>query len=56
MPDPGDNCSPHIRLDQLTSGKVTCPKSRDCKVVPREAYTLLFETSLISGEFSYIIM
>lgn len=48
---PEENCSPHIRLDQLTLfGEVTCPKSMDCQVVPREAYALLFTTSVTSGE------
>jgi len=49
--NPDDNYSPHIQLDQLTSsGEVTCPKS-DCKVVPKDTYTLLFTSSLASGEF-----
>lgn len=47
------NCSPHIRLDQLTqSGEVTCPRSIDYKVVPREAYALLFVPSLRSSKFT----
>ena len=50
--DPDDDCSPHIRLDQLTSsGEVTCPKSLDCKVIPKDTYALLFTPSLTSGEF-----
>jgi len=48
---PEENCSLHIRLDQLSpSGEVTCPKSINCQVVPPEAYILLFTTSLTSGK------
>ena len=40
-------CPPHIRLDQLTPyGDVICPKTKDCQVIPREAYALLFVASL----------
>ena len=47
--------SPHIRLDQLTlSGHITCPKSINCQVVPRDAYALLFVTSLKNSEFSCV--
>ena len=53
--DPVENCSPHIRLDQLTlSGDITCPKSINCQVVPQDAYALLFVTSLKNSEFSCI--
>ena len=53
--DPAENFSPHIRLDQLTpSGHITCPKSINCQVVPRDAYALLFVTSLKNSEFSCI--
>ena len=46
------SCPPHIQLDELTpSGDVTCPKSIDCQVVPREAYALLFVKSLSSSKF-----
>ena len=49
--EPEENCPPHIRLDQLTPfGDVTCPKSIDCQVVPREAYALLFVKSLNISE------
>ena len=52
---PEENCPPHIRLDQLTPfGEVTCPRSINCQVVPREAYALLFTTSMKSSEFYYI--
>ena len=45
------NFPPHIRLDHLTLlHDVICPKTMDCKVVPREAYALLFVPSF-SGEF-----
>jgi len=45
--EPEENCSLHIRLDQLSlSGGVICPKTIDCQVVPPEAYTLLFKPSL----------
>ena len=48
-----EDCPLHIRLDQLTPfGKISCPKSIDCHVVPREAYALLFVTSLNSSKFS----
>ena len=47
---PEENCSLHIRFDQLSpSGKVICPKSIKCQVVPPEAYALLFTTSLTSS-------
>ena len=46
------NCPPHIRLDQLTPrGDVVCPKTKDCQVIPREAYALLFVPSLTYSEF-----
>ena len=52
--DPEEHCSPHIRLDQLTpSGDITCPKSINCQVVPREAYALLFVKSLNTSELIY---
>ena len=51
------SCPPHIRLDELTpSGDVTCPKSIDCQVVPREAYALLFVKSLNNSEFICILI
>ena len=50
--EPEENYSPHIRLDQLSpSGDITCPKSINCQVVPREAYALLFVKSLKSSEY-----
>ena len=50
--DSEENCSPHIRLDQLTpSNDISCPKSINCQVVPREAYALLFVKSLNTSEF-----
>ena len=53
---PEKNCPPHIRLDQISmADDVICPKSDDCKTVPREAYALLFVSSLTSGELLYII-
>ena len=49
--NPEENCSPHIRLDKLTpSGHISCPKSINCQVVPREAYALLFVKSLNTSE------
>ena len=47
-----ENYPPHIRLDQLSPfGQVICPKSIDCRMVPREAYALLFVKSLNTSEF-----
>ena len=55
--EPEEHCSPHIRLDQLTQfDKVICPKSIDCRVVPQEAYALLFVKSLNIGELFIIII
>ena len=51
---PEEECSPHIRLDQISiSDDIICTKSDDCQVVPREAYALLFVSSLTGGEFNY---
>ena len=48
---PEENCPPHIRLDQISmSDDVICTKSDDYEMVPREAYALLFVSSLNSGE------
>ena len=49
-----EECSPHIRLDQISiRDDVICTESDDCQVVPREAYALLFVSSLTGGEFKY---
>ena len=55
--EPEENCPPHIQLDELTPfGKVNCPKSIDCQVVPREAYALLFVKSLNISELIVLYM
>ena len=39
-----ENCSPHVRLDEISEiGKVYCPKS-DGKLVPPQAYMMLLTT------------
>ena len=51
---PEEECSPHIRLDQISiTDDVICTKSDHCQVVPQEAYALLFVSSLTGGEFKY---
>ena len=51
---PEEECSPHIRIDQISiSYDIFCTKSDDCQVVPREAYALLFVSSLTGGEVNY---
>ena len=56
---PEENCPPHIRLDQISiSGDVICTKRDYYQMVPREAYALLFVSSLTSGELlhSYTVI